>query len=88
MKTIVKVGNVMVSVKMSLLKAVKKNFFFFALGRLNLGANEKLVFENDYVQFGKNSVIHDEMCVIRTANTGNNSCGQRSVITGSEARLS
>ena len=75
-------GNVTVSVKMCLLQFVN-----FSTRQIEFGTDGALIFKNDYVHFGKNSVIYGKMCVIQTASTGDNCCAQRSVIPDSEVRL-
>jgi len=63
-------------------------FVNFRIRQIEFGTDKTLIFKNDYVHFGKNSVIHGKMCVIQTANIGDNCCGQRSVIPECEVRLS
>ena len=58
---------------------------------LSNSTQEKLIFKNNYVHFGKNSEIHGKIfkiCMKQTASTGINGCGQRSFIPGSEVSLS
>jgi hypothetical protein len=63
-------------------------FVNFSARQVEFGTGEKLIFKNNYAHFGKNSEIHGKICVKQTSSTGNNCCGQRSVILGSEVSLS